>query len=256
MFALSGCGNSDQYAIERDFWKVNKQAQAILKNPLATPLNEVERVVSSLQKFSDEHRENILAVRADLLIGKIYLAKGMYEQARAQFENVSKKYSKSAAIVSESMFLTGHTYQLQNNPDKAVAHYKNIINKYPLSPRGLQAPLYIAKYYESIHEPVKMQEAYKDAISHYELLAQKDPKSLLGLRAYMLMAECYGGLTDWNNSILALESIITNFKERAAMDGVLFNIAFIYRKELHDTTRFKETLQRLIMIILKAGMQR
>jgi len=91
-----------------------------------------------------------------------------------------------------------------------------------------------------------MQEAYKDAISHYELLAQKDPKSLLGLRAYMLMAECYGGLTDWNNSILALESIITNFKERAAMDGVLFNIAFIYRKELHDTTRFKETLQRLI----------
>jgi len=105
MFALSGCGNSDQYAIERDFWKVNKQAQAILKNPLATPLNEVERVVSSLQKFSDEHRENILAVRADLLIGKIYLAKGMYEQARAQFENVSKNILNQLLLYRNLCFL-------------------------------------------------------------------------------------------------------------------------------------------------------
>lgn len=242
---LSGCGQ-DQYAIERDFWRVNRQAQAIFKNPVATPLNEVDRVVNLLKQFASAHEKNVLAVRAEFTIGKLYLAKGMYDQARAQFEAVSKKYAQSAAVVSEAMYLTGSAYQLQNNADAAVAQFRKVMAKYPLSPRGLQMPKYVAMYYASRHEPVKMQEAYKEAIAHYEGLAQKDMKSALALRAYALIAECYGGLRDWNKSIAALETIIENFKDRAPMDGVLLNIAVIYRRELRDTAKFKGTLARLL----------
>ncbi|MFA5101234.1 MAG: tetratricopeptide repeat protein [Candidatus Omnitrophota bacterium] len=242
---LSGC-MQDQYAIERDYWKVNKQAQAVFKNPVATPSNEVERVVTLLENFAAKYPQNTLAVRAHFMVGKIYLAKSMHNEAREKFASIAKEYSQSAIVVSEAIFLTGSAYQLQNNADAAIAQYRMIISKYPLSPRGLQMPKYIAQYYASRHEPMKMQDAYKEAISHYEGLAQKDMQSALAVRAYSLIAECYGGLKDWNNSIAALETIISNFRDRAPMDGVLLNIAVIYRRELRDTQKAKETLQRLL----------
>lgn len=245
MILLPGCGQ-DQYAIERDYWRVNRQAQAVFKNPVATPMNEVDRVVNLLRKFASAHEKNVLAVRAEFTIGKVYLAKGMYDQARGQFEAVSKKYAQSAAVVSEAIFLTGSAYQMQDNADAAIAQFRKVIAKYPLSPRGLQMPKYIALYYASRHEPLKMQEAYKEAIAHYEGLAKKDMKSALALRAYTLIAECYGGLRDWNKSISALETIIENFKDKAPMDGVLLNIAVIYLRELQDKARFRETLARLL----------
>ncbi len=245
VMCLCGCGQ-DQYAIERDYWRVNRQAQAVFKNPVATPPNEVQRVVALLNKFAAQYPKNTLAVRAEFTIGKIYLAKGMHDQARTQFSAIAQKYSQSAVVVSEAVFLTGSAYQLQNNADAAIAQFRKIMAKYPLSPRGLQMPKYIAQYYASRHEPVNMQEAYKDAISHYEGLAQKDMKSALALRAYTLIAECYAGVKDWDRSIASLETIITNFKDRAAMDGVLLNIAVIYRRELRDTEKAKETLRRLL----------
>jgi TolA-binding protein len=244
-FVLSGCG-SDQYMIERDYWKVNKQAQAVFKNPVATPPKKIEHVVAVLNKFIAGHPKNVLAVRADFTIAKVYLAKGMYERARSHLKTMAKKYAVSAAIVSETIFLTGSSYQLQNNPDAAIAQYRAIISKYPLSPRGLQMPIYIAQVYASRHEPVNMQQAYKDAIVHYESLAQKDMKSALALRAYMLVAECYGGMKDWPQSIAALEKIIANFKDRASMDGVLMNIAIVYYRELQDKEKGKAVLSRLV----------
>jgi TolA-binding protein len=217
-----------------------------MKNPVATPSNEIDRVVVLLNKFAAEHPKNMLAVRAEFSIGKVYLAKGMYDQARNQFKAMIKKYSESAAIVSEAIFFTGSAYQLQDNPDAAVAQYRQIISKYPLSPRGLQMPMYIAQYYASRHEPVKMQDAFKEAITHYESLAQKDTKSALSLRAYTLVAECYAGLKDWPQAIAALETIVTNFKDRAKVDGVLLNIAVIYQRELRDLPKAKEVLARLV----------
>ena len=242
---LCGCGQ-DQYAIERDYWRVNKQAQAIFKNPVATPANEVERVVALLNKFASSHENNTLAVRAEFSIGKIYLAKAMHDRAREQFDAIIKKYAESAAVVSESMFFIGSSYQLQDNADAAVAQYRKIMSKFPLSPRGLLMPKYIAQYYASRHEPVKMQEAYKQAISHYESLAQKNMKSSLALRSYTLIAECYAGLKDWKQSIAALETIISNFRDRGQMDAVLLNIAVIYRRELNDAVKANETLERLL----------
>ncbi|MFZ2406920.1 MAG: tetratricopeptide repeat protein [Methylobacter sp.] len=242
---LAGCGQ-DQYAIERDYWKVNQKAQAIFKNPVATPPNEVERVVAQLNKFVSKYSKNTLAVRAGLSIGKLYLVKGQYEQARLQFKNMAKQYAKSGSVVAECLFLTGNTYQLQDQPDNAVAQYRTIISKYPLSQRGLQMPMYIAQYYGSRKEPQNMREAYSQAIAHYESLAQKDMKSALALRAYTLVAECYAGLKDWQQAIASLETIETNFKDKAPMDGVLLNIAIIYQRELRDKPNARATLQRII----------
>jgi TolA-binding protein len=242
---LSGCGN-DQYGIERAYWKVNRQAAAIFKNPVATPPNEVARVIGLLNKFALTYPMNNLAARAEFSIAKIYLAKGMHDQARIQLKAISKKYAQSASVVTECLFLTGSSYQMQNNDDEAVAQFRAVMSRYPLSPRGLQMPIYIAQYYRSKHDPAKMQEAYRTAIFHYQGLAQKDMKSALALRAYMLIAECYAGLKDWPQSIAALETIIANFKDKAPMDGVMLNIAVIYQRELHDLEKAKILLAQLV----------
>jgi TolA-binding protein len=242
---LSGCGQ-DQYAVERDYWKVNQKVQAIFKNPLATPPNEVERVVALLNKFTTKYPQNTLAVRAGLSIGKLYMVIGQQEQARTQFADMTRKYGKSSSVVSECLFLTGKSYQLQDDAESAINQYRKIIAKYPLSQRGLQMPLYIAQYYGASKDEPKMRDAYTDAVAHYESLAQKDMKSALAFRAYTLVAECYAGLKDWPQAIATLETIETNFKTHAPMAGVLMNIAIIYHRELHDKRMARATLQRII----------
>ena len=44
---FSGCANDD-YAIEKKYWQIKKQASNIVANPHATPPNELERVVGAL----------------------------------------------------------------------------------------------------------------------------------------------------------------------------------------------------------------
>ncbi len=242
---ISGCAN-DQYNVEREYWKINKQAMDIFINPVATPEIERNRVIGLLSKFAGAHPKSMLAVRAEFTVGRIYLVSNMFDKARAQFNSIAAKYPKSTTIVTEAMFLTGGAYQAEKKSGSAVEQFRAIFGKYPLSPRGFQMPIYIAQYYASIHEPVKMQEAFRSAIDQYQNLAQKDMKSAVALRSYMLIADCYAGLKDWNQAITALETIIANFKDKAPMDGVLMNIAVIYQRELKDNASAKAVFARLV----------
>jgi TolA-binding protein len=242
---LSGCGN-DQYALERKIWYVQRQADNILKNPLATPPRELDRVIVLIKELIDDNPNTILALQQDFLIGRLYMAKEKFAEARDQFNSILEKYGQNKDVASEAVFFIGYTYELEDNWQSALEQYKKIMNEYPATGKGLDAPIYIAKYYQAKYQPEKMVDAYKEAIVYYDSLGLRYPDKRLGFSASNLKAQCYIELKDWESALGAFNAILEKYQGSEELDQVMMRKALVYSQGLSDITKAKEVLQDLI----------
>lgn len=241
----SGCAQ-DQYAIEKQYYHAVKEAEKILKNPSASPKNELTRVIAILNKFSQQFSDNNLAVSAEFNIAQLYIAKEEYENGRVQLKKISAKYAKSEAVCSEALFLTAKSYELENKWNLALTQYNRILAEYPVTSKGIALPIYLMQYYKQKFQPDKMREAARNAIGHYSRLAEKYPISPLALRAQTLTAQCYLFMQEPLSAIKTLNSAVETYKDKTNTDEIVFSIALIYAKEIKDKTKARETLERLI----------
>lgn len=243
--ALVGCGQ-DRYSIEREHWKIQREAKKIFKNPHASPPNELERVVNLLDGFAKKHPNISLSLDAEFTISRLYMAKKEYKKARQQLGMIIEKYSKIDDICAESMFLIGNSYEMEDKWSSALAEYKKIMEKYPLSQRGFSVPVYIAVHYQVQYEPDKMVAAYREAINHYASLIAKHPGTPIEYNANTLIANSYIAIKDWQNALVEIDKIIANFKGRVNVEWFVLEKAGIYYKELRDYAKAKETLEHFI----------
>lgn len=251
--SISACGcGADQYAIEKQYYKVTKQAEKIFKNPHGSPPGELNKTVETLSKFAAKYPKNALSINARLTIARLYIIKEEYEKARRELEKTINTYSKSETICAEATFLIGNSYEIQNKWDFALAQYKKIMQAYPTTMKGINIPIYIIQHYKIKFQPEKMMEASKEAIGHYTALIEKYPSSALAYRAQSLIAQCYLLLKDWIGAIDTYNTMVETYKNKMNMDGVLMNIAMLYKNQLKDKIKTKETLEKLIQVYPKS----
>lgn len=244
--ALIGC-STDQYAIERQYWQIQRQAEKIFKNPQASPPNELERVVGLFNKFIQNYPKDNLSTEAEFNIARLYIVKEEYDKARTQLKTIIDKHGQSEGICAEAIFLNGNSYQVEDKWGLALEQYKKIMQEYPITLRGIDIPVYIAQYYKAKYQPDRMMAAYQEAISHYRALADKYPDSPLAYKLDSLVAQCYIALKEWQNAIASFNSIIEKYKGKVNnVDALLLDIALIYHRELKDKAKAKETLERFI----------
>jgi TolA-binding protein len=242
---LSGCVN-DQYSMEKEFWQAQKQSEHIFKNPHATPPAQVNRVLKTLKLFSKDHPDSTLAIEAEFTIARIYTIKQQYEDARTQLKEIMKTFSTSQPVCAEALYMIGNSYQLEDKWPQALEEYKKIISKYPLTGRGISMPIYIAQYYKVKYQPDKMIAAYREAVEHYRGMAKTYTFSPLGLQAYRLIIESYIEMGEWKDVIDTYNSMLTIYKGKMPMDSLLLEMAVIYKKQLNDDVKAKESLEELL----------
>lgn len=244
---VCGCAN-DEYAIEKQFYRMQKQAGGIFKNPHASPPNELQRVVNILSNFAQKYPKNSLSVDAEFTVARLYIVKEEYEKARAYLGGLIGKYSKAPNICTEALFLIGNSYQIEDKWPQALGEYKKIMQDYSLTARGVNMPIYIAQYYKVKYQPDKMVEAYREAIVHYQKLAQevsaKNPQATFNF--LMLASRCYAQIKEWQSAISGYKAIMERFKGKVPVDTILLEMAPIYYKQLNDKEKAKETLEQLI----------
>ncbi len=243
--ALSGCAN-DQYSLEKEFWQAQKQSERIFRNPHATPPAQVNSVLKTLKLFAKNHPDSTLAIEAEFTIARIYTIKEEFENAREQLRSIMTTFSSSKPVCAEALYMIGNSYQLENKWPQALDEYKKIISKYPLTGRGIAMPVYIAQYYKVNYQPEKMMAAYREAIEHFRGMANTYPFTPLGLQAYKLIIECYAAMNEWNDVIGTYDTMLTVYKGKMPLDGILLEMAFIYKKQLNDSVKAGETLEELM----------
>ncbi len=248
---LAGCANNDSYSIEKRFYQTQKKAERIFKNPDATPENELESTVGAFKEFINSHPEGNLSIEAKFMISRLYIVKKEYDKGRSQINLILSQHKASEPVCSEALFLKGNSYEIEDKWDLANAEYRKIINQYPLTLRGLSTPVYIAQHYKIKYEPDRMMEAYKEAIRHYKALISAHSDSSLAYTLSQLVVQCYGEIKDWQNAIATLEEMLDKYKDEkykgsANVDAILMNIALIYKNEIKDDPKAKDTLERLL----------
>lgn len=243
---LSGCMN-DQYSIEKRYWYAKRQAARIFINPDGSPPFELTKAVNKLYSFSKQYPKTQLAVDADFTIADLFIAKKEYAKARAYLQSMIGKYKSSPVICAEATFVLGKSYEIDDQWGYALQHYKNIMRDYPITPRGLSTPMYMASYYKKKYSPDKMMSAYQDAIAFYKGLSAKYPNTPLAFKVELLVAQCYGALNDWKSAVNTLEDVATTYRRKVRIDDVLMGIATIYKKELKDDFKAKEKLKQIIL---------
>ena len=242
---LSGCANDD-YAIEKRYWKAKKQAEKILRNPHATPPNELEKAVDTLNKFSEKFPKSNLGVDADFSIANLYIIKENYDSGRAQLKKLIQKYKKSKELVAQAIFLIGNSYELQDKWPSALEQYQKITQDYSETMKGLEIPVYIAQHYKIKYQPDKMIAAFNEAIDYYKAIAAKHPLTPLSFNMDILVARCYAEMKDYQNAVNTLNSILSTYNGKVNFEQIFLSLASIYSQKLNNPTKAIEVLKVLL----------
>jgi TolA-binding protein len=249
---LAGCGQ-DEYAMEREYYHVQKQASDIMTNPDAVPPLELKRVVEALQGFMTKYPGKKIALDAEFTIARMYAAVKDYDKAQDELIKIRKTYNKSDDVGAEAVFTRGVIYEDAKDWNAALEQYQFLTKSYPRTARGLEAPLYIAMRYKSKFQADKMMESLREAVTYYQGLAQQVPMSGLGFQARMMVAQCYSELKDWDSAVKTLEGMIQDFKGKVQTDRIMLDVASIYATQLKDPAKARAVLDQVIKDNPKAG---
>jgi TolA-binding protein len=242
---ITGCAD-DQYAIERRYWFLKKQAEKIFNNPEVSPPKELETIVANHYSFIKKYPDNILALKANFDIASLYTVKKEFAKAREHLNVMRTQYSANPSISADIIAAIGSTYEIEEKWAQALEQYNKVIKEFPLTPTGFSMPMYVAKYYEKTYQPDRAIATFHQAIGHYQGLVDKHPDTPVALNASLMIVDCYGGLADWTNAAKTLEAILRDYKDKVNLDALMMNTALLYLSQLKDEFRGKELLQTLI----------
>ena len=245
VLVLAGCAD-DQYTMERNYWRAQKQATKIFDNPHASPPYELDRVVGILNDFAKKYPETNLSVDAKFTIARLYMTKEEHDKARAQLNKIIEEHGESEFISAEAMFFIGNSYQMQDKWSLALKQYEELKQKFPLTQRGFNIPLFVAQHYKITHQPDKMIAAFSRAAEYYISLAERNAHTSLAYNSYLLATSCYTEIKDWQNAINTLNTIIDKFRNKYNVESVFINMAFIYYNGLKDEVKAKRVLTQFI----------
>lgn len=205
------------YAIEKKLWRLNKDYVEIVRDPAATPPNAYDRLIAKYQKVIRSHPRSRLIPGVELMIGQLYVARKDLVGARRVFISVAQKYAKSPEVTAEAMANLGKTYEVANDWTGAEEIYRDIMQKYPLTAAGLNAPIYIANYYQSKNDHQRTMQAYEKAVDFYRDVIAKNPDSPAEFSALRFLANCYFSQNRWEEGVEALGKVLLEYSDSSLL---------------------------------------
>jgi TolA-binding protein len=160
-------------------------------------LNEPRGAIQLLRSMEQERPDSSTA-NARLLMAQIFLNEGQTDSALTVLERSEKIGAPSKDIAAKSLYMKGQVHEALGNWELAVADYRNVSVRFPLTAWGLNAPVHIGTYYSRIGDQQSADKAFNDAVELYQnLLNTYREETRLAIEARSYLAECYARLGQW-----------------------------------------------------------
>lgn len=216
-----------EYPAERMLYRGFRAANAILINPDVTPPVMVASVENNLKAVAQKYPKTRAAIASQMTLAKFYAANKKYDNAFATLDGIIAKAGDDLALVSEALLTKGSIYEVQNQWPKALAQYKKMRDEYPLTPLGMQIPLYIGNHYRKNADIAQADAAYEDAVVFYKGIASKNKGSEVGYVASNFLTQAYINLKKYEeagesieNTIATYPSVFTYMKQLPAAEYI------------------------------------
>lgn len=241
---LTGC--SADYNGERLFWKAERLAVPLLKNPTSSTPAQFAKTLSAFNEVIRRAPGTGWAAKAQLSTGSLYAMQKEYAKARDAYALVLQNYHRYPELCLNARYLTAKTYEIEKHWDEAIKIYKDIVEYHPWTKIGLEAPLYIAKTYEQQKKPDETITAYERAAHTYTKLIVEAPTPDLAGRAKGYLAVAYERLGKWNDAADILETLLSSATGGVNRPVALLTLAAIYQSKLDKPKKAADVYRKLI----------
>ncbi len=237
---LAMLGRGGEYAAEKLFYQAMKINSKIAANPDVAPPALLASVENNLQKLLKKYPATNTAKSASMVLAEFYASNKQYDKALHEVDAILDKYAKNMAVASTAQFLKGIIYEKQNQWDRALKEFATLRDKYSNTQLGMQAPLYIAKYYELKGKKAEADQAYNDAAIFYEKAMKDDKGNPRGYIASTLLLQAYLNLERYEEAGSLAEETIKNYLSPMALNQFLPAIDFVYLQKLNKPDKAVE----------------
>lgn len=179
------------YSAERDLWKINDKFAHAALDPKSIPDSTFENIAGQYRDFIKKYPDSMLVPAVHILTARVYLTKGDYSKARDKYEEIIKIYQDEPLVAVEATADIVRTYALENDSHGVISTYKRVMNNYPKTPIGMQAPLILAKYYTERGDQIEAKKAYEHAIDHFKTIIKNNPDSATEFNALRSLGATY-----------------------------------------------------------------
>ncbi len=208
---LAVLGSGGEYAAERLLYRASQVSKKIAANPDVVPPAMAASVEKDLRMVVEKYPGTKTARAAHLALAGFYAYQKKYDNALTLLDKTISAYGQDKAIVSESLFLKGNTYERQGQWDKALEEYTMLQSKYADTPLGLQVPLYIANYYTKNGKDAEADSTYNEAVTFYEKMGQALGDVTLKYLASTFLAQAYLSLKRYEDAGRVIEDTLNRY---------------------------------------------
>ncbi len=230
---LAVLGAGGEYAAERLFYKAAKANSIIAANPDVVPPKLLLDVENNLKKILSKYPKTKVAITANVTLAEFYIHNKRYDDALSTLGFIIKTYDKSPAILSTAHFLKGLAYEKQDQWPRALKEYGILRDGYTNTELGMQAPLYIAKYYANKGKDADAAQAYNDAAAFYINIEKNNQKKMLGYIASTLLIQTYMSLENYEKAGVVIEETLDKYPSQMTLIQLLPQLENIFVKKLN-----------------------
>ncbi len=230
---LSILGSGGEYAAEKIFHGAMKKAYKIAANPDVAPPAQLASVERELKLLLKKYPNANITKFGHIALLEFYVNNKKYNEAMDAAEDISRKYSSDAGMLSTSQFSRGLIYEKQNRWNEALEKYKILEEKYPTTRLGIQMPLYVGRYYDSKGNDKEAREAYREAVTFYAKMESEYSGKMLGYTASVLSIQTHLSLKDYGAAGKALEYTLNKYPSFASFMQLLPLVENIYIENLN-----------------------
>lgn len=239
------CGCSDRYKAERKFWFINKKYSNIIKNPQKADEKKFQNLIKELKFIVDKYPNWENSSKIQFLVGDMFLMRKNFDEAEKEFMKVVINFPKDPEVCSRALFAVGNIREKQNQWEKALEKYEELINNYFGTFIGLQMPLYIARYYRSKNLLQKSKDAYARAIIEYINAIETNPYSKRVPILQDLLMMCYYENDDLENYIKSLDRLVNKYPNSITAISSLYKLASVYQNILKNSDKALEIYKKI-----------
>jgi tetratricopeptide (TPR) repeat protein len=242
--ALAGC-ESGSFKAERAMYRAHKKAETVFKNPKSTPPFQFDQAVKGYRDIAARYPNTLMAVQAQFSVGHLYLVKGDFEKARAEYKTMTTDCDKKGNLCAEAYYAVGNSYELEDRWLEALSEYKRVMERFPFSAKSLDLPIYIVRHYRLMKSPEATGRAVDEAVAYYTGLKAKAETDKGRYILAGLVGRAYVEAGQWQDALDSLDKLVRDFPQSGA-DEALWIKAVIYHNQLKDKTQARQELERLV----------
>jgi len=245
MLGLVGC-ESPTFKAERQMYKAHKKAEQVYKNPKSTPPMQFEAAIDGYRQIANAYPGSVLEVQSEFSIGHLYLVRGDFQNARAQYKRLTTDCDKKGNLCAEAHFAIGNTFEVEQRWEDAEGTYKFIMNKFPFSAKSLDLPLYIIRHYRKAKAtPQEIDAAVDRGVSYYTGLKPESGTEKGNFILQGLVSRTYIEGGRWMDALDTLDKLTRDFPDFNPEEA-LWVKALIYANKLKDKDKAKEELEKIV----------